>query len=325
MFPDLKQRALILIAAGLGGWAWLAALPWLRSATGFTGVSLFSAGAGLFPATAAAWIASLPAIALGLAASVRGHPLAGVFSLTLALAFVAVAGGPTDGWVHAHSLVPSDQAAPQLPRAYRALSVELLAWIVPMLAMLAMVEACRARLRAALPRFIGVDTLGAHTHFAVWDGREVMAALSTAVCGGLAAQLLLRTHEPSQVLGGLFCAFALGGLLGQTLHAPRNPLPMLLTPIVVAAAGYLFVQRTGPEASGFLRSWYGGAPTLPGLARALPVHYASAGIAGVAFGIGWAQALAGAAAEDKAEAQDLEATASEPPRPSHATRADHPQ
>ena len=58
-----------------------------------------------------------------------------------------------------------------------------------------------------------------------------------------------------------------------------------------------------------LASWYDGG--VLGMARALPIHYASAGVIGCCLGIGWAQAVAGDSPAPKKKDENEESPAND--------------
>ena len=64
---------------------------------------------------------------------------------------------------------------------------------------------------------------------------------------------------------------------------------ILLAPTLTSAAWYLFIGLTGGSGDQMLAAHFAGESWNVGLA--LPIHYASAGVAGAAIGIGWSQQL----------------------------------
>ncbi len=121
------------------------------------------------------------------------------------------------------------------------------------------------------------------------------AFLGGAVClaiGTLGVTVLQQSAEPGQVIGTLLLSFTAGGLAAhQMFPTPARVLP-LVTPLILAASSYLWTAVSSEDQAALLSRYYAryGAELLPA-ARALPIFYASAGVAGVAFGLGWSQAL----------------------------------
>lgn len=284
MFPPIRQRLLIAVTIVLGAGAFSAVLPYVAQRDGATGLSLLDgdpwrivvamvvmAGAGL--------VAAVPAVA----ASVTGNPMAGVFGLAGALAAAAARAGPIDGWMFRHA------EAQALPREYGWLMAELAVWQLGWIGVLLLIQRLRSPLRTRFPALAFTDHLGMDTQLRFPQAASLLAGLTATVTGGALAYLLLRTSVTGQVEAGLLIAFAVAGLMGQMMFPQNNPIGILLSPAVVGAVGYTWVLLTTQSTPQVLADWYTGR--LPNLALALPVHYASAGVAGCALGIGWAQAL----------------------------------
>lgn len=280
MFPILRLRILILLTAVLGGWAWASVEPSLRSIEGTSGLSLLDARTGLIVAVALVLISGLPALLLGLFTSALGHPLSGLFAIACALTALAISGGPMEGFLRSQPL----------PNAYRILIMETLLWHVGMLAVVIVgIRSFGPMLRRGFARLATDDHLGTHTRFTKPDVNAWMAGLLTTGIAGFLGHLLLRSSDTGQVVGGLIAAFALGSLAAQWIFPQHNPLPMLLSPLVISLIGYSYALLNFPTHESLLEAWY--AQRLSGLALALPIHYVSAGIVGVTLGIGWAQSL----------------------------------
>jgi len=122
--------------------------------------------------------------------------------------------------------------------------------------------------------------------------------VTTAVGAGLLT-LLQQSPDTGQVIGAMLVAFTAAALLAHQLYPTRARLPMLLSPLCVAVATYAWMALSNASADQVLLRYFtvyskvapSAVMPLPPLALALPVFYASAGVAGVCIGIGWSQAL----------------------------------
>ena len=306
MFPAMPQRLLIAAAFIVGLAGMLLVLPALKPGDLSSGISLVDDGsAANVRALGFLALAALPVVLAGIIVSATGNPLSGVFAGAAALLVLACRGGSITGWIFRHERLPDD---------YRGLIVEALVYAIGLAVVLRLHQFFRPRLRPRLPALLVSRHFGlpAHTdkapppppphrgpiltalfgppHAAKLAGDLSSQLGALAVClaaGGAFSYLLLRSPQTGQVVCGLMVAFALAGLISHLLFPHADPLPILLAPLLVAAIGYVWVLIS-----------YAGAPslhaglfsrTLPGLAMALPIHFASAGVAGAALGLGWGQ------------------------------------
>jgi len=290
----------LLVGALIWGWATAGAMP----VGGYSGLSLWAAGAGVVMLA----LAGLPAVAGGVLLAERGNVLGGPFVVSGALLGVALVGGGMDGWFWRQA------SAERLPGAYTALAAETLVWLGVVLLPLVV-----ARWRAggkttddepagdemseggSTPgvggRLVPVGAPGAGIPGAgAWLGAVIAAAAA-----GVLIMLMLRTTDPMQVAGTLLASFAIGAMVARTFLPGADELPVLVSPAVVAVAAYLYVAWSGQYGStaATLAAWYSkiipdptGPAALPGVALALPVAYASAGVLGCTVGIGIAQGFA---------------------------------
>lgn len=318
MFPTLKQRLGILAAIALGGWVFVRASSAAAQPDG--GCSLLFAESPL--AAIVAMIAA-GALTLGLAAAAgaTGNVLAGPFVLGGAVLCAAVRGGGARQWlIHAQTpradylwlaaeavlwfilialalaamfrLRPRVRAATpawavspsfsdmadqlhlpaDAPDRHRAMTL-LAGPIVPIVA-----EVLEAQQEARDKQ--------RHSHSAqqAWA-----AAFTAAIVGGILAWILLRNTETKQVAWGLGVAFMVGSLTGHLLFPGGRVLPIILSPLLTAAAGYVLAAMRYTNPDDLLHAVHT-AQAVP-LALALPVYYASAGVMGAAMGVGWAQAF----------------------------------
>lgn len=235
--------------------------------------------------------AGVPALLLGVVASACGHPLSGVFAVAAALAVLAWRGGAIDDVL----LRAASQGS--LPGVYLRLMAEVLLWQVGVVVMMLIIGKLRSPLRARYPALRFDDHLGVDTQMRL-PGLNALA--SGALCAAVAAALahgLLRSSDAAQITWGLILAFTVGGLVSQSVLPGTNPVGPCFAPAFVAMAAYAWTFTGYADANALLAAFFnlnGTAATQPrltGLALALPVHYMSAGLAGCAIGIAWAQAL----------------------------------
>ena len=283
MFPSIRQKLIVLVAVVAGGWAWGWASAPLAAADGSTGISLLSSRLGLPMAVAVVVLAGLPAIGLGLAASACSNTICGLFVVAVSLCVLAAHGGSMQGWV-----LRTDDASV----GYLKLAMEMLVWQAGVLLVLALIQSVRSRVRARWPAAALDDR--PETVLSVQFGRpwSVSAALVSAAVALAVASCLIRSADGGQVIGSLLVAFALGGIAAGALFPGCSPLGVLCGPAAVAVVAYVWVayQFAGDEQAKLLGAWYlrqgaGSAGGLPGVALALPIHYASAGIIGCCLGI----------------------------------------
>lgn len=134
--------------------------------------------------------------------------------------------------------------------------------------------------------------------------RHVPASATTAFLAGtvsvaigqLALFLFMRSEAVGQVVGTLIVGFAIATLIAHQMFPTARRLPLLLTPLIAGAAAYLWTAGSVGDPTELLARFFSHyaqqpIPTLPPPARALPVHYAAAGLLGGAVGLGWSQGL----------------------------------
>jgi len=276
----IVQRLAIVIAAAVAGVVWLSLRGPLRAPDGSTGLSLFSAITQPATATMLLLIAGLPAVILAVIVSATGHPLSGVFSTAAGLSLLAAATGPIDGYMRRVTL----------PNSFGGLALEVLLLFIGWACLLGVLAWARQPIRNRLPDWMRNPHFGG-----AWgrlDRSAAMAGLVCAIVGGLLADVMIQSSATGQVIGALVLAFALGGLAGELLLGPTNPIWMLLSPAVVAITAYAWMMFDKADGEQVLAAWYAG--DLPGAALALPIHYASAAVVGCTLGIAWAQSIVAA-------------------------------
>jgi len=279
MLPPFKHRLVIGLVLLAGALCWLLARQALTPADGSTGLSLMDAQAGLFAAIMILVLAGLPAAVAGLIASSTGNPLAGTFTLSFSLLPLAALGGSIEGWFRRS----------ELPGDYKSLAFEAVIWIVLLAVVFIAIDLLRKSVRPSLGVIAVKRHHGAHTKLTAFDGKSILAGLIAAAAGAFACNLLIRSVDGGQVNCSLMLGFCAAGLIAQTSVPGRNPIVILLSPLLVAIGAYLYVATQYPKTDDLLHDLYT-LNTLK-LSLALPIQYASSGVAGCALGIGLAQTM----------------------------------
>jgi len=242
---------------------------------------------------------SIPVIALSLLMSTTGNPMAGVFVFASSLTVLACRGGSIDGWLR--------RAA--VPGAYRQLIYETFIWAAVLLAVLVLIRMVRPMLRKRFVKLAAWPHGGDDFRLVVPDLQAIGAGVICALVGAGLAFFLIRNADTGQVVLSLTLAFTVGSMAAHLALTQPNPILILLSPLVVAIGAYVYVLMSFEGYEQFLQAWFsmsGESPAsgrVPGLALALPMHYASAGVLGAVLGLCWAQTiLEGEAAHAAAKA-----------------------
>ncbi|MEZ6192731.1 MAG: hypothetical protein R3C45_15765 [Phycisphaerales bacterium] len=279
MLPPLKHRLVIGITLVIGGLCWLLALSSLRAVDGSTGLSLMDARVGTASAVLIVVIAGLPACIAGLLSASTGNPLTGAFTVAGALIPLTTIGGSITGYFQ--------RAA--LPGVFKPLAVESVIWLVYMAVVLVVIDRLRKRVRPCLSGLAVRQHLGTGTGLTLPNVNALLAGLVATAGGAFVCNLLLQSPDGGQVNCGLVIGFAVSALVAQTALPQHNPVVILLSPMVVAIGAYLWVGSSYTTPDALLADIYSG--DLPKLALALPMQYASSGVAGCAIGVGLAQTM----------------------------------
>jgi len=279
MLPNLPQRLLIALALVVGGLFCLSVRPLLMPGDGMGGLTLLRAPVTWAGAALLVAVAGLPAAALGTVAAASGNKLGGVFAVGVAVGLLGVAGGPIDGWLWRTAN----------PAGYVWLVGEMLLWAAGVIGLLMLIERGHAPVRGRLPALLRSDDRS-HPSPLGWPGATgVVSCVVAAVVGGLATYALLQASNAEQVAGAMILGFAVGGLVARLANPNARAAGVLLSPCVVGIAAYAYVALNYVSEPQLLRAWYDGE--LLNLALALPIHYASMGVAGAALGLGMGQSL----------------------------------
>ena len=313
MLPSLRQRLLIAIATVVGAVCWLGALPFLRAPDLSQGLSVMDASAGVGPAVLSLAIYGLPAIIGALLVASSGSPVSGPFVLGVSLTAPAAMGGSIDG------LFRRADTGHALGHLYPTLAAEMAGWCLALYALLLSIHLLRERLRAVLPgRLVSSDlpTRRWRSELSWPNGSAWLAGLVSAATGGLMSTVLIRSSSDGQVIGSLVLSFTIAGMLGRMLVNRPRVIAILLSPCLVGLAGYLWLWRTTPNPEQLLERYFAGE-MLP-LGLALPIQYASAGVAGAALGIGLGQGLLAGSHAARASSTG---TGTPPAKTDHAEKA----
>lgn len=281
MLPPLRQRLLITAAVIVGGVVWMRAEPGLLPSDHTGGVTLVDASVGPFLGLILAVVAGLAAIALAAVAGAVGNPLAAAFVFAGSLMFVAADGGTSLPFLW-HT-TPSD---------YLPLLFETLVWFALLAGTLWLTAAFRGPIRRRFPWLVSDQRPFRSPLRGLIEPPSLIAAAVSAGVAGVLATLMIRTWDVGQVLGALTFAFMIGSLIAQVVTPAASAGPILLSPLLLAAYGYLQTWLGYSTAEQLLAGAYRGS--LHGLAWTLPIHFASAAVVGCTLGLGMAKGLVGA-------------------------------
>ena len=309
MFPSFRQRIMILLGVIVAGWIYVRIAPAAQAADGREGLTLLASAMPILAVMKFALVMLLAAI-VGAFVGAWGNPLAGVFTMATALACAAVAGGGIDQWL---GRVDSS-------RIYLTWAVEAGLWTALVWSLGSMCLEGGSRLRSRVRSLTDdSDQLSADSPTSdresqdqpsaatrdpirrlLADTRTLPKAVQTGgalaaamIVGSIAGSILMPTSDTWQVVWGLIVAYAIAGLVADQLFPRAQPMAILLSPLCSAVLWYLLAGLTGGEGDAMLQAYYTGQ--LWHMALALPIHYASAGVAGAAVGIGWSRYLGGGA------------------------------
>jgi len=281
MFPGMKQRLLIAVVTVVSGLAWLAVAAPLRAADGASGISLVTAQSGPVLGLLLILLAAVPAVFLGLVVSARANPLAGMFVWGAGLCFLTIYGGDAEGWLRRFDA--------NVPNDYWLLIPEVIVWHLGLVATIATVRLYRKKLRMRWSMLAAEDHLGKETRIELPKGSAWLAGLICAVAAAVLIHLMIRSFDNGQVVCSLILGFGLAAFAAHFWLPQKNPVVILMAPLAVAVVGYLWMAMGHESESQFLSAMY--SQSLSGLGRALPIHYASAGVVGCVLGVGAAQAF----------------------------------
>jgi len=270
------------VAIIVGALVWASAADVLRAADGSAGMSLMDSTVSPPTAVLTMLAAGLPALALCAAAAASRRVTSGLFAFSICLCVLAARGGSIDGWMR----------RTELPGGYTNLIFEVLIWQgVIVLAVFALGGLAGA-LRRIFPSLVDADPqhgLDMKITFGRPRFASIAASVLCAAIGGAMSWVVLRATDSNQVVGALALGFGIGALVAQMAFPDANPVSMLFSPGIVAVVAYTLVLMRFDSNEQVLAAWYhhmaNSAPSLPSPALALPIFYASAGVAGCCIGI----------------------------------------
>lgn len=293
----MKQRVGVVAVIVLGGLLYRHGVDAMRVAGGAEGASLLAADS---PISALGQLLSvtLAVIVMGSVISALGNPLAGVFAAATALVVPSIVNGPIDQWLRSATS----------SAAYWTLALEAGLWAAIVAGLTWIIYSTAGRLRARMPKSwlpvtIGEDDAAVESG-AGWDVVELAAkstkmrpAMIQSILAGAAATLiglfptaiLMQTSAVNQAGWSIFVSFIIAGVLAHQLFPSRNPIGVLISPLLTAMLWYVYAALTQDGSAGMLSNYY--TDHFVNGATALPIFYASAGVAGAAMGIGWSQVL----------------------------------
>jgi hypothetical protein len=280
----MRHKIIMVVSVIIGSAVWACANDVLRASDASSGLSLVSASAPPVTVAIMTVLWGLPAMGLGLLATVSRKAISGLLVTAVSLCLLAIVGGEQAGWMYRSNL----------PDEYGRLMVEMLVWQIGMVVLLLIYQQYADLLRQKLPKLI--DTQQHHSldiHVLQWDKRTILAGLVCAVVAWVVGGLLMRTSATGQIIGALIVAFGFGGFMAQLIFPNSNPIGVMFSPMLVAVVAYALVLYRFNDQGQVLDAWYrmGGTfsalpPRLPPLAQALPIHFISAGIVGCCLGAG---------------------------------------
>jgi hypothetical protein len=279
MLPQLKHRLIIGLSIVLGGLCWLFALGALTPADGSTGLSLMDASAGTPSAVLIVIATGIPAIIAGLVVASTGNPLTGVFTVSGSLLLLSAMGGSIDGYLR----------RAELPADFKTLAIESAIWLVLLAVIFVVIDRLRTSVRPSLQKLAAKHHLGTRTKLTFPGVKPLLAGLITTAGGAFFCNLLIQSSDGGQVNGALILGFGVAALIGNMTIPQRNPLVILLSPMIVSAGAYLWIAQSYTTTDTLLFDLY--THNFLNLALALPIQYASAGVCGCALGVGLAQSL----------------------------------
>jgi len=212
-------------------------------------------------------------------AAATGQPLSGMVVIGASLTALAWRGGSSVGFFWRH----------ELPGGYGVLMVEALWWLAGVLVATLGLQRLRDAIRPGLR--------GREGSLAAVSVATVLCALGASAGGAGLAWLVVRTGDPAQVVGGLVLSYAIAGGLAYLFTPYANPVGAVVSPLVGGIGVYGWVLAMGPgDDTAVLSAVYG--ESWAGLALALPIHLASAGVVGACLGVAAAQGLDAARREE---------------------------
>jgi len=295
MLPTITQRLMMVAAIALGTAAWSLIYPAPLPADGWAGLWLWDARAGTLWAVVLLLRAGLPALGLALYVSSAGNPLSGIYTIGFSLLILAGWAGSAEGLFHRQEAWASGGGGGLFIR----LEIELVLWALAWCFLMFLIRRYRGAIRGRLvphrlytPYSSASERLNEEdTPRFVLHVAPILAGLICAGLGWLGCVFLIRNPSAAQALGGIFLAFTVASLTARLTVATGNVVYLVLSPLLAGFIAYAHAAIVHADASGTDLIGLVHREQLIGPALALPIHWASAGMVGVATGIGMAQAI----------------------------------
>ena len=296
MLPTITHRLMMVAVIVIGTLAWMTVFARIQPADGSDGISLMDARTAVWAAGLLLLIAGLPAMLGGLYVSAAGNPLSGVFTTGFCLMIFAGLGGSSEGLIFRHADWASSGGGSEL---FILLGIELALWALAWGLMLLLIRRYRPRIRR---RFVPRRFLTVYDRS---DDRlteedtprfvlHTLPMLAGLVCGGmgwLGCWYLIRTPSSGQVIGAILVSFTVASMTARLIIPNGNVVYLVFSPLVAGliAYGRMAIHHGGASSTDLIQML--NVDAIHGPALALPIHWASAGMVGVATGIGMAQAI----------------------------------
>jgi hypothetical protein len=298
----LRHRIVLIIGCILASFIWVRGSSAWKPAAGVDGATLLDAAA-LGQSIGLAIVLLGVVIVVGMLIAAVTTPVQGALAMAIGLIVPAVRGGTIDEWMR--------QA--ESSSAFGMLAIESLLWAVMLGLGAAGIAAGSSKLRKRMRRGkgAGADEPAAglwgqkvRTEAGLLGGpadrspvpvhlrgrvNMVLGMVVSVIVGGAAAMLLVRSIDPWQVVWGLGLAFLFAAMIGQQMFPSNNPLGLLVSPLIAGAVWYAYAAVTGGSGQRMLHDYFTGS--FVHAALAMPIFYASAGVAGAAAGVLWAQSM----------------------------------
>ena len=295
MLPTITHRLMMAAAITLGTLAWLLAFGRLLAPDGSAGISLMDARSGTVWSGLWLLVAGLPALAGALYLAAAANPLSGVFSVGFSLMILAGFGGSAQGLYHRQPGWGSGSGGAMYIRLEIELALWAAAWCLLMFLMHRYRETIRSRWVPGRLRTSYTPAPGKlpeqDTPKFVLHVVPILAGLFCAALGWLGCVLMIQSTSNGQVIGSILFCFTVASLVARLAVPTGNALFLVLSPLLTGFVAYAYsaVVHADASATDLIGLLHGGK--LLGPAMALPIHWASAGMVGVAAGIGVAQAI----------------------------------
>ncbi|MEM9416426.1 MAG: hypothetical protein AAGA29_13260 [Planctomycetota bacterium] len=307
MLPTITQRLMMVAAIAAGALSWWLIFPQLLPSDGSAGISLIDARAGLWLAAVLLLVFGLPALASAIYVGAAGNPLSGIFTVGFALMILAGLGGSAQGLLIRQEAWASGAGG----GLFVKLEIELVLWATAWCFLMFLMRRFRTRVRDRLvPRRLKTPYSPAGQRLSEEDTPKfvlhvtpIVSGLLCAGIGWLLCMVLIQNAAGGQVIGAILLAFTIGALTARIALPTGNVVFLVLSPLLTGFVAYAHaaVIHSGASGTDIIGLLHRGA--LIGPAMTLPIHWASAGMVGVATGIGIAQAI------DRVRYGELEAAA----------------